>query len=96
MRVAGVLVTVPSELLTITSKVAPLSVATVGGVAYTEDVAPTIGVPPLLHWYIGGGFPLALTENVADCPSVTVRFAGCAVIVGGDGVGGLPPASGCG
>ena len=27
--------------------------------------------------------PDAATENVADCPTATVRFAGCDVIVGG-------------
>jgi hypothetical protein len=29
--------------------------------------------------------PVATTVNVAVCPAVTVRFAGCAVIVGATG-----------
>ena len=37
------------------------------------------------HWYMSGAVPAATTENVADCPAVTVWFAGCVVIVGAVG-----------
>jgi hypothetical protein len=39
------------------------------------------------HWYVSGAVPVAVTENVADCPAVTVRLAGCTVIEGATGAG---------
>jgi len=37
------------------------------------------------HWYVSGAVPAATTENVAVCPTVTVWFAGCVVMLGPTG-----------
>ena len=46
------------------------------------DVAPVIGVPLRFHWYVSDPPPAAATLKDACCSSMTVRLAGCAVIVG--------------
>ena len=46
------------------------------------DVAPVIGVPLRFHWYVSDPPPAAVTLKDACCSSMTVRLAGCAVIVG--------------
>ena len=38
--------------------------------------------PFFCHWYANGAVPAAVTVNVAICPTVTVRLAGCVLIVG--------------
>jgi hypothetical protein len=43
--------------------------------------------PFLLHWYAKGAVPAAVTENVADWPSVTAMATGCVAIAGGLGAG---------
>jgi hypothetical protein len=50
VNVAGVLVAVPEELVTVTVKTEPVSPLTVGGVVYVPDVAPPTGDPFLYHW----------------------------------------------
>src|SRR5262245_55157676 len=39
--------------------------------------------PFFCHWYMSVGVPVAVTENVAVSPTVTVWFEGCIVIAGG-------------
>jgi hypothetical protein len=75
-----VLVTLPIELLTTTSKVAESSAAVVGGVVWLAPFAEVMLAPFFRHWKVGGGLPLATTLKVADCPTVTVWLAGCMVM----------------
>ena len=46
------------------------------------DVAPVIGVPLRIHWYVSDPPPAAVTLKDACCSSMTVRLAGCTVIEG--------------
>jgi hypothetical protein len=46
------------------------------------EVAPLIAAPFLLHWYVIGDVPLAVTVNEAVFPAITDWFAGCVVIAG--------------
>ena len=41
-----------------------------------------MATPFFFHWWVKGPVPLAVTENVAVCPAVTVWFAGCNVTIG--------------
>jgi hypothetical protein len=50
VNVAGVLVTVPPALVTVTVKIEPLSPLTAAGVVYVLEVAPPMATPPLYHW----------------------------------------------
>ena len=50
VKVAPLLVTFPTLLLTTTVKTVPLSDATVAGVVYEALVAPLILSPPFRHW----------------------------------------------
>ena len=50
VSVAALLVALPTELLTTTSNLDPLSEAAVGGVPYVADVAPAIFTAFLCHW----------------------------------------------
>jgi hypothetical protein len=47
-----------------------------------EEVAPPIAAPFLLHWYVMGAVPLAVTVKEAVFPAITVWLAGCVVIAG--------------
>jgi ABC-type phosphate transport system auxiliary subunit len=49
VRIPGLLVTLPAELLTTTVKCAPSSAAVVVGVVYLEEVTPLMAIPFLLH-----------------------------------------------
>jgi hypothetical protein len=49
VKVACPLVTVPTEFVTLTVKVEPLSLLTVAGVVYVLEVAPVMATPPLYH-----------------------------------------------
>ncbi len=48
-----------------------------------ELTADEIATLFLFHWYVGAGTPLAVTENDAPCPFVTITFPGCAEMPGG-------------
>ncbi len=50
VSVAGLLVTLPTALLTRTLNCAPLSEVVSAGVVYVNEVAPLIAPPFLLHW----------------------------------------------
>jgi hypothetical protein len=76
VNVAGLLIALPAELVTITRNVAPLSPETVAGVVYEDDVAPLMFALFFCHWYASGVVPVAVTENVAVRPAVTLWFAG--------------------
>ena len=38
--------------------------------------------PFFCHWYVKGAVPVAVAENMADCPTLTVWPAGCSVNAG--------------
>ena len=44
-----------------------------------EPVAPPMATPPLFHWRVGAGLPLAATVNVTEPPVVTVWLTGWVV-----------------
>jgi hypothetical protein len=50
VRVAALLVALPALLLTTTMNSARLSAFVVGGVVYSEEVAPLTAVPFFSHW----------------------------------------------
>jgi hypothetical protein len=50
VSVAGLLIALPAELVTITRNVAPLSPETVAGVVYEDDVAPLMFALFFCHW----------------------------------------------
>jgi hypothetical protein len=50
VRVAALLVMLPTLLVTVTVNCAPLSEVAVAGVVYVAEVAPLIAVPPFFHW----------------------------------------------
>jgi hypothetical protein len=79
---AALLVALPALLLTATVNFALLSVVVSAGVVYVAEVAPLIAAPFLLHWYVIGDVPVAVTENDAVFPAMTDWLAGCAVIAG--------------
>jgi hypothetical protein len=83
------LATLPTEFVTTTLYVAPSSVISRTGVVYVAEVAPAIGAPPCLHWYVSGIDPVATTLNVAVPPTAAVWLAGCVVIDGGVVAGGV-------
>jgi len=82
VNMAALLVTLEALLLTFTVNCALLSDALVAGVVYEAAVAPLMATPFLLHWYVRGAEPVAVTENVAACPAATVLLTGCEVIAG--------------
>jgi hypothetical protein len=49
-KVAGLLVTLPAELLTTTRNFAPLSAVVVGDVVYVAEAALEIAFPSRSHW----------------------------------------------
>jgi len=53
------------------------------------EFVPTFWVPRC-HWYVNGAVPVAVTENVAVWPTVTVLSAGCVVIWGTVALPGFP------
>jgi hypothetical protein len=77
VRVAGRLVNPLTLFATVTVKIASLSAFVAGGVVYVAEVAPGMGSPFLLHWYVIGAVPIAVALNVAFVPTSTVRFCGC-------------------
>ena len=46
------------------------------------EVAPGIGLAPLVHWKAMGALPVTVTLKVAACPAMTEVLAGCAVMAG--------------
>jgi hypothetical protein len=48
-----------------------------------------MAAPPFCHWYDNGAVPVAVTVNAAVLPTVTVWFAGWAVITGAVAAGGV-------
>jgi hypothetical protein len=47
-----------------------------------DAVAPLMLVPPLRHWKVGAGEPVAATENVIEAPGQAEREDGWVVMVG--------------
>ena len=82
VRIAALLVALPAALLTATVKFALLSADVSAGVVYEDEFAPLIAKPFLLHWYVMGDVPVAVTANEAVFPANTVWLAGWVVIVG--------------
>jgi hypothetical protein len=72
VSVAALLVALPTELVTMTVKLDPLSPMTAAGVVYPASVAPAIGLPFFCHWYCNGAVPTAVTLKVALCPVLAV------------------------
>ena len=79
---AAALATKPALLVTTAEYLAVWSAGSVDEIVKVEDVAPVIGVPLRFHWYVSDPPPAAVTLKDAGCSSMTVRLAGCAVIVG--------------
>jgi hypothetical protein len=50
VSVAALLFILPVLSVTVTVNCAPLSESAVAGVAYVEEIAPLIAVPPFFHW----------------------------------------------
>jgi len=53
---------------------------------YGAPLARSLQLPPPLEETChlkAGAVPLAATTNIADCPGLTIWFAGCPVIIGG-------------
>jgi hypothetical protein len=82
VSIAALLVALPAPLLTTAVNFALLSVDVSAGVVYVGEVAPLIGAPFLLHWYVSGAVPVAATVNEAVFPAITVWLAGCVVMAG--------------
>src|ERR1700691_3935897 len=82
VKVAALLVALETLLVTITMNCALLSEAAAAGVVYEDDVAPLMTAPFFFHSYVRGAVPAAVTLNIAVCPAVRVRLAGCAVMEG--------------
>jgi hypothetical protein len=76
------LVVLPTAFDATTVKIAPSSTSDVGPVVNERPVAPEMGDPFLRHWYVGVGFPVALTVKVAVTGASTVASAGSVVIRG--------------
>ncbi len=76
INVAELLIALPAELLTTHLNVAPLSAMVVGGVVQDALVAPAMFTLFFCHWYDRGDAPVAVTANVAVCPSFTVWLVG--------------------
>ena len=79
---ASALATEPALLVTTAEYLALWSAGSVDEIVKVDDVAPVIGVPLRFHWYVSDPPPAAVTLKDACCSSMTVRLAGCAVIVG--------------
>jgi hypothetical protein len=69
-------VTLPAELLTFTKIVAPLCPVLVCDIENVFAFVPAVA-PFIDHWYVSGVEPVAVTENDAVCPAVTVTLVGC-------------------
>src|SRR5437763_11791147 len=82
VSVAALLVTFPTAFVTTTVKTVPESPRTVAAVVNEAAVAPAMSTPFLRHWYVGEGLPIAVTVNVAVCPTTTVVLWGCMVMRG--------------
>jgi hypothetical protein len=76
VRVAAALVVVPTPFVTLQRNRSLLYAAVTGGVVYVAPVAPEMLLQApalyLCHWYVKGQALVAITVNVAVCPSQTV------------------------
>src|SRR5262249_41621472 len=81
-RIASSLVTCPYAFEMTTRKRATSSARVGAASVYVRAVAPGMGPPSRSHWYESGAVPDAVTAKVAGVPTLTVRLAGCTVMVG--------------
>ena len=82
VKIAALLVTLPTLLLIVTVNWALLSEAVVAGVVYDAEVAPLTAVPFFFHWYVRVAVPVAVAEKVVVWPAMTVLLAGSVVTLG--------------
>lgn len=77
----------PTLFVTVTAKLVLSSAEVVAGVVYAALFAPAIAAPFFNHWNVNGAVPVAETEKVAVCPTVTAVLTGGTMIAGALGAG---------
>ena len=65
-----------------TTSYEPASLLVTDGIVKFEAVAPAMGLPSFLHWYVSPE-PPALTLNVAEVPTQREMLLGFVVMLGG-------------